>query len=546
MLALLALAVVSCGDNIVVAGPFQAARPRLPPIDTILLTPTSVHGLVGQTLQFTAEPVDAAGTPLQGRIIVWTTTDSAVAVVDSTGFARWLAPGSTYVVAGSLSKSTAATVTVISPPVAQVIVLPAIASAPPGQWAQFSASVRDANDSLLSGQPVRWTSADTAVATVDQNGRATVFGVGTDTIRATSGTVTGTALLRVVADTASQPPPPPPSPPAVASVTVTPAQATVAVPGTIQLYAVARDSAGSALSGFSVGWTSSDTTLAGITPGGLVSALAPGSVTITATVAGHAGTSQITVAPDTAFAAPPPPTTEPTPNGGTVIWHDDFNGGLLGTVLTDAQLLVNYDVLGAAFIHADSTGGLGGSGAARIDWVRSTACQDASRVLEREFPATQDVYAQYDIRYTTGFIFDWTDSGQSPCTGNAKKLFFFYAGSGSGTSRFDFIAENHTLGMGGDFDHPLFQQTAGPAMSLADFGDGSWHRVTIHVRQSSTPTTADGFIYGWIDGVLRWAVPEWASGSSGGWIYFDLPTTFNQGSPADQSEWIDNLTIWHR
>jgi hypothetical protein len=146
------------------------------------------------------------------------------------------------------------------------------------------------------------------------------------------------------------------------------------------------------------------------------------------------------------------------------------------------------------------------------------------------------------VRYTPGFIFDWDYSGQHPCLGNAKKLFFLWSVSGS---RFDFISENHTLGVGGDYDDPLFQQTAGPAVTDAMWGDGNWHRVTLHVRQSSTPTATDGFIYGWIDGVQRWSVPNWASQSSGGWNDFKLPTTFNQGSPVNQSEWLDELTIWH-
>ena len=222
---------------------------------------------------------------------------------------------------------------------------------------------------------------------------------------------------------------------------------------------------------------------------------------------------------------------------GTLIWQDTFDA------LTDATIISNYTTLQAQYLHADAAAGLGGSGALRMDWVPLGNCQDESRLVERGLPGTREIYVQFSMRYSSGFIFDWTDSGQSPCTGNAKKLFFLW--SGNNDSRFDFISENHTLGVGSDEDHPLFQQTAGPAVSIAQWGDGNWHRVTFHVLQSSTPTTADGFIYGWIDGVLRWSVPNWVSHSSGGWTDFKLPTTFNQGSPVAQSEWLDNLTIWH-
>jgi len=208
-------------------------------------------------------------------------------------------------------------------------------------------------------------------------------------------------------------------------------------------------------------------------------------------------------------------------------------------VASDAALLANYSVLNGQFIHAAAGAGLGGSGAARVDWFANTACQDESRVLERGIPASREVIVTYSVRYQAGFVYDWR--GRGPCTGNAKKLFFLYAVNGS---RFDFISENHFLGMGSDYDHPLFSQNRGTTMSDEQLGDGQWHRITIHVRQSSTATATDGLIEGWIDGVQRWSYPNVASNASGGWNYFRLPATFNQGSPVTQSEWIDNVTAW--
>jgi hypothetical protein len=227
-----------------------------------------------------------------------------------------------------------------------------------------------------------------------------------------------------------------------------------------------------------------------------------------------------------------------TPGSGTIIWQDHFDG-----VLTDLLALTNYITLGVTNIHIDLGGGLGGSGALRMDWTPEAAgpCQDDSHLIERALPGTREIYVQYSVRYSPHFVFDWTQSGYSACTGNAKKLFFLWSTSGS---RFDFISENHFLGMGSDYDHPLFAQNVGPAVTDEQFGDGSWHRVTMHIIQSSTPTAADGLIEGWIDGVKEWYVPNWVSSSSGGWSDFKMPTTFNQGSPVAQSEWIDDLTIW--
>jgi hypothetical protein len=224
----------------------------------------------------------------------------------------------------------------------------------------------------------------------------------------------------------------------------------------------------------------------------------------------------------------------------TLLWRDSFDGRG-----TDAAMLSQYARMDSeSGIHFDPVGGLRGSGAGRIDWKRRTTavCRDDGHLIEHSFPHTQEIYVQYSVRYDRGFVFDWVGrTGGLGCTGNAKKLFFLWSAAGS---RFDFISENHWLGMGSDNDHPLFNQNAGPVVSDEMLGDGSWHRITMHVRQSSTPTAKDGLIEGWIDGVQRWSWPNIASNASGGWVLFKMPTTFNQGSPVTQSEWFDDLTIW--
>lgn len=81
----------------------------------------------------------------------------------------------------------------------------------------------------------------------------------------------------------------------VASVVVTPVSASIQVGQTAQLTAVARDSAGAVLHGRAVSWSSSNTLLATVTSGGLVTGHTGGSATITATSEGQNGTAAITV-----------------------------------------------------------------------------------------------------------------------------------------------------------------------------------------------------------------------------------------------------------
>jgi len=88
--------------------------------------------------------------------------------------------------------------------------------------------------------------------------------------------------------------------PTLSSIYITPPSATVAVNNTVQLIATGTYSDGSqnTISGSTVGWSSSDDTIATVTsPGGLVTGVGTGTSTITATAQGISATGTITVTP---------------------------------------------------------------------------------------------------------------------------------------------------------------------------------------------------------------------------------------------------------
>src|SRR2546430_15037276 len=76
----------------------------------------------------------------------------------------------------------------------------------------------------------------------------------------------------------------------VASVTVSPATASILVGATVQLFAVTKDSAGNTVTGQTVTWASGDTAVATVSASGLVSGAAAGSASIPATSGGQSGT----------------------------------------------------------------------------------------------------------------------------------------------------------------------------------------------------------------------------------------------------------------
>jgi hypothetical protein len=118
------------------------------------------------------------------------------------------------------------------------------------------------------------------------------------------------ALLAVLTQSACDGSDPSRSSPPVETVTVTPNPASVAAGETVQLTATLRDVDGNQLRGRLVQWSSSDETVATVNGEGLVTGVAEGSASITATSEGKSGS--------TALAVTPAPEQPPTGTGALV------------------------------------------------------------------------------------------------------------------------------------------------------------------------------------------------------------------------------------
>ncbi len=186
---------------------------------------------------------------------------------------------------------------------------------------------------------------------------------------------TGTCLVGCKG--ATQPAQPPP--PTVASVEVSPSTATLVSLGeTVQLTASAQDANGNTISGKAFMWSSSDESVSQVNASGLVTAVASGSATITATTDAVNGTAAIEVVQTGAqlairtepsgAEAGQPFTVQPVievrdANGNPVVSDNttvvtaaiDFGGGTLGgTLAATAAAGV------ATFTDLQITGGGGG------------------------------------------------------------------------------------------------------------------------------------------------------------------------------------------
>jgi len=249
---------------------------------------------VGDSLAFRADLKDSGGNLLSNRSVSWYTADSTIIQVYSYGttgivFAR--AAGTAVLHATSEGKTGQATITVAVPaPVATVTVVPGSASLTVGDNAPFSADVRDAAGNVLSNRAVSWSSTDPSVLSITSTAGASAtvraLGAGTAVLHATSEGKTGQATVTVAA----------PAP--VATVTVVPDTATLAVGDSAMFRADLRDAAGNPLSNRAVSWSASDSTiisLYGFGDQALVQPRAAGSVVLRATSEGKTGQATITV-----------------------------------------------------------------------------------------------------------------------------------------------------------------------------------------------------------------------------------------------------------
>jgi uncharacterized protein YjdB len=172
-----------------------AVRPV--PVASVRLTgPETIF--VDDDAQFTAEPLDSAGVPLEGRTTTWSSFAPSIASVSESGLVLGLALGSTEITATVDETSAHQSLTVLPQPVHHVVVTPGELSIRQFGKVTFTAAAYDKRDKLLAGRPITWSSSDPAVLDF-KAGTDTVVArdVGRATMRATAEGVSGDAEVTV-------------------------------------------------------------------------------------------------------------------------------------------------------------------------------------------------------------------------------------------------------------------------------------------------------------------------------------------------------------
>lgn len=256
-----------------------------PVLTSISVTAASVSIPKGTTDQFTAMGTFTDGSTQNiTSTITWSSLNTGIATIVAGGLATGVGIGSATIQAASGGITGTKTLGVTAAALASISVTAANASIPKGTTDQFTATGTFTDGSMQNiTRTVTWSSLNTGIVTISAGGLATGVGIGSATIQAASGSITGTTTFSVTAA-------------ALASINVTAPNQTIASGTTEQFAAtgIFTDNSTQDLTA-SVTWNSTNMSVATIAAGGLASAVGNGMTMIQATQAGVQGSFNLTV-----------------------------------------------------------------------------------------------------------------------------------------------------------------------------------------------------------------------------------------------------------
>jgi alpha-tubulin suppressor-like RCC1 family protein len=167
-----------------------------PPAALLIIEPDSVAIEAGDMVALTALVLDVAGNPVAGPTVAWSSTDTTIAAVDSTGIVTGRGAGGAFVVASldSLRDSTHVDVLV---PVAAIVVEPDTLDMVVAGSATPYVAALDSSGQVLYGRAIKWSSADGGVAVVDSIGWITGLTTGSTVIIARRGLLADSIVVNV-------------------------------------------------------------------------------------------------------------------------------------------------------------------------------------------------------------------------------------------------------------------------------------------------------------------------------------------------------------
>jgi len=289
-LALAGLFAAACGDP---SGPEQ--------LTTLTISPATATVAVNGTVPFTVAGTRAgmAVTTLKGS--TWAVSGGGT-ITQAGVFTAGSTPGTSTITVTCGGKSSVATITVVAGPLATITVTPNPATLAIGAQQQFTAVGKDAAGNVVPITPV-WSTTNppgTINASTGLFTAGTTTGTFANSVRATSGAIFGTATVIVTAGP-------------LASITVTPNPATLAIGAQQQFTAVGKDAGGNVVPITPV-WSTSNppgtiNASTGLFTAGTTAGTFPNSVTATSGALSGTATVIVTAGPLLTITVTPNPVT---------------------------------------------------------------------------------------------------------------------------------------------------------------------------------------------------------------------------------------------
>jgi len=220
-------------------------------VSTVQVTPATATVGAGDTVRFQSTARASNGTLITGRRTLWSSSNPAIAEIDSTGKATGRSAGRTTITANVDGINGTATLDVGAATVASVEIVPAQSTVLVGGTVQLTAVLRSQSGNVITGPSMSWSSANALIASVNGTGLVSAHAVGGVTLTATAGGRSGFATVSVV----GQP---------VSTINIRPIAPLVNVGDTLMLSAELRDANNVVLTGRGMSWTSVDTSVATI------------------------------------------------------------------------------------------------------------------------------------------------------------------------------------------------------------------------------------------------------------------------------------------
>ena len=254
-------------------------------VDEMIPASVSISGLpawveAGDSFTLRADARGAAGAEVPELDALWAPSDPSIAIVDG-GAVQAIAAGPVSITATVGSVANTVVLTVAEPSVAKIAVIPSTVRTEPGARIPLRADIEDRRGNRLE-RDVRWASDADAIVTVSEEGEAEAQAPGSATVTAEVDGILGNASITV--EEAE-----------VRAIQLSQMPTSVVVGDEFSVVASLTDARGVAIDG-EVTWESSDAEIATV-EGGVVTAVAVGTVTITASCDEQSAAVDVTVLP---------------------------------------------------------------------------------------------------------------------------------------------------------------------------------------------------------------------------------------------------------